>query len=420
MRALIFGVEPEPQPKPDTDNRLLKALSRTPAKLVDMDDPGFLGPDWVITKPRLTGICGSESKQIFFDYASFTSKDRGSGDNRDNPMKNFVSFPHVMGHEVVADVVALGPEAEGLEVGDRVVLNPWLTCEPRGVEPMCPACRAGDLSQCWSFGKGDLAPGIHTGMCKDVPGGFGELMAAHDSMLFKVPDSISDEQAVFADPFAVSLHGITRHPPAPGSKVLVYGAGALGTSALAILRALYPDVEVMAVARFDSQRRLAEALGAVTVEPEPRGELIEAVAAWSGGVLQPADGLPMAFPGGIDVVYDTIGKQETFEVGTRVLKARGTLVKAGVHGPTWWEDTPLYFKEISMVGSNAFGFEEVDGVRKHGIDHYLELVSSGRVDLTGMLTHTFSLEDWRDAFVTLATQDETGAIKVAFDFRAGS
>jgi len=45
-----------------------------------------------------------------------------------------------------------------------------------------------------------------------------------------------------------------------------------------------------------------------------------------------------------------------------VLKARGTLVKAGVHGPTWWEDTPLYFKEISMVGSNAFGFEEVDGV----------------------------------------------------------
>ena len=97
----------------------------------------------------------------------------------------------------------------------------------------------------------------------------------------------------------------------------------------------------------------------------------------------------MAFPGGIDVVYDTVGKQETFEVGTRVLKARGTLVKAGVHGPTWWEDTPLYFKEISMVGSNAFGFEEVDGVRKHGIAHYLDLVADGRVDLTGMLTHTF-------------------------------
>jgi threonine dehydrogenase-like Zn-dependent dehydrogenase len=147
--------------------------------------------------------------------------------------------------------------------------------------------------------------------------------------------------------------------------------------------------------------------------------VIEEAAAWSGGVLQPADGLPMAYPGGISVVYDTIGKRETFEVGARVLAARGTLVKAGVHGPTFWEDTPLYFKEISFVGSNAFGFEEIDGVRQHGIAHYLDLVAGGRVDLTGMLTHTFRLGDWRDAFVALATQDQSGAIKVAFDQRDG-
>jgi threonine dehydrogenase-like Zn-dependent dehydrogenase len=125
----------------------------------------------------------------------------------------------------------------------------------------------------------------------------------------------------------------------------------------------------------------------------------------------------MAYPGGIDVVYDTIGKQETFEVGARVMKARGTIVKAGVHGPTFWEDTPLYFKEVSLVGSNAFGFEVIDGERRHGIEHYLELARSGRVDLTGMLTHTFTLDDWRGAFTTLATQDQSGAIKVAFDFR---
>ena len=146
--------------------------------------------------------------------------------------------------------------------------------------------------------------------------------------------------------------------------------------------------------------------------------MIEEAAAWSGGILQPSQGLPMAYPGGIDVVYDTIGKRETFEVGARVLQARGTLVKAGVHGPTVWEDTPLYFKEISMTGSNAFGFEEVDGVRQHGIQHYLDLVADGRVDLTGMLTHTFPLDGWRDAFTALATQDDSGAIKVAFDFRS--
>jgi threonine dehydrogenase-like Zn-dependent dehydrogenase len=238
-------------------------------------------------------------------------------------------------------------------------------------------------------------------------------------MLFPVPDSIPDEVAVFADPFAVSLHAVTRHAPPPGGKVLVYGAGALGTCAIAILRALYPDVEVGVVARFGAQADLARKLGAHEVfAHDPAESVIEEAARWSGGRLASHTGLPMAFPGGIDVVYDTISKKETLEVGVRLLKAHGTIVKAGVHGTTNWEYTPLYFKELSWVGSNAFGIEEVNGVRKHGIHHYLDLVEAGLVDLTGMLTHTFPLdESWRDAFEVLATQDGSGAIKVAFDQR---
>src|SRR4030095_1284472 len=116
-------------------------------------------------------------------------------------------------------------------------------------------------------------------------------------------------------------------------------------------------------------------------------------------------------------VYTTVGKPETFEVGVRLLKARGTLVKSGVHAPGRWEWSPLYFKEISWVGSNAFGVEEVDGVRKHGIEHYLDLVRAGRVDLTGMLTHTFRLDQWQEAFTALADQEASGAIKVAIDQR---
>ena len=78
-------------------------------------------------------------------------------------MKGFFSLPQVLGHEVVADVVALGPEAEGLEVGDRVVLNPWLSCGPRGVSPLCPPCQIGDYSLCYSFDVGPIPPGIHIG-----------------------------------------------------------------------------------------------------------------------------------------------------------------------------------------------------------------------------------------------------------------
>jgi threonine dehydrogenase-like Zn-dependent dehydrogenase len=412
MRALLYGVAPDPSiTVPETDNQLLRALACTPMRLERaMADPGFLLPDWVVTRPLLTGICGSDSKQVFMDWGRDLPP-------IDNPMMSFVSMPQVLGHEVVAEVVALGSEAQGLEIGDRVVLNPWLSCGPRGVDPPCPACLNGDYSLCANFAVGPISAGIHTGTSRDASGGYADLMPAHDSMLFKVPDGMPDEVAVFADPFAVMLHAITRNPPPNGGKAMVYGAGALGTCATAILKALYPSVDVLVVARFEAQAAMARKLGATVIGHEPAITVIEEAAAWSGGVLQASDGLPMCYPGGIDVVYDTVGKKETFEVGARVLKARSTLVKAGVHGPTIWEDTPLYFKEIAMVGSNAFGFEDVEGVRKHGIAHYLDLAGSGRVDLTGMLTHTFDLDDWRDAFGALATQDASGAIKVAFDFR---
>ena len=244
MKALIYGVPPEPFEVPDNANPLTQNLARTPTALRQVPDPQLPHDDWVITRPRLTGICGSDSKQILMDF--------GAGDS-DNAMAAFCSFPQVMGHEVVADVVALGPTARGLEVGQRVVLNPWLSCGPRGIEPACPACDNGDYSLCWSFTDGDIKPGIHTGVSADVTGGYAEMMPAHDSMLFGVPESIPDEMAVFADPFSVSLHAITRHPPPRSGRALVYGAGSLGLCAVAILRALYPEVAIAVVARFPAQ-----------------------------------------------------------------------------------------------------------------------------------------------------------------------
>ena len=120
--------------------------------------------------------------------------------------------------------------------------------------------------------------------------------------------------------------------------------------------------------------------------------------------MEGLDGLPMAIPGGIDVVYDTIG--QAGDVRGRGPRAEGArhAREGGVHAPGPLGVEPLYFKEINWVGSNAFGIEEVDGVRKHGIEHYLDLVAAGRVDLSGMLTHVFPLSDWRDAFSAIADQ----------------
>jgi threonine dehydrogenase-like Zn-dependent dehydrogenase len=408
MKALLFGAPPDPaETRPAPHDELETMLAGLPFGLHEVDDSRRVRPDWVITRPILSGICGSDAKLVLGDFST--------GDI-DNPMAAFSSLPHVPGHEVVAEVVALGPQAAGLSVGQRVVLNPWLTCAPRGIEPVCPPCAAGDLSLCWSFTKGDLGPGVHLGVIAGAPGAWAELLAAHDSMFIPVPDAISNEAAVLADPFSVSFHAIVRNPPPTNGRVLVYGAGALGLTSVAILHMLYPDVEVGVVARFEAQHDMALKFGAAKVfDHEPRLALVEALAEWSGAVLHaPLDGLPVTHPGHIDVIYDTIAKAETLEVGVRVLAERGRLVYTGVATPQRWESTPIYFKELIITGSNAFGLEDLDGVRQHAIAHYLQLVADGRLDITPMLTHRFALTEWWDALKAIARQDDSGAVKVAF------
>lgn len=410
MRALVFLTDPEPWPEelPDTAPRLLRNLSTTPMALREVPDAVPLAGDWLTLTTRLTGICGSDSKQVLMDF-----EDAG-----DNMMTAFISFPQVLGHEVVGTVDQVGAEVTLVEPGQRVVLNPWLSCRPRGIEPVCPACAAGDLSGCWNFTSGRLSPGIHTGNAVEATGGFADAVPAHETMVFPVPDSVSDEVAVLADPWAVSFHAITRNPPPPGGRVLVYGAGALGTTATAILTQLHEDLDVGVVARWPAQAALARRLGATVFDPEPRDALVESLAEWSGAAtLHPWEGLPVAYPGHIDVVYDTVGSPLTVEAAMRVLSYRGTLVQLGVGSPGRFEWTPWYFKELRLVGSNAFGVETFEGRTRHAIQHYLDLITDGRLDLAGLLTHRFRLTDWRDAFATIVDQGRTGAIKVAFDFR---
>jgi threonine dehydrogenase-like Zn-dependent dehydrogenase len=414
VKALVFGVRPDPDAYASAQNEtdpLLRGLARVPMQLQDIPDATPLFSDWAVVKPRLTGICGSDAKQIFDDFGI---------EGSESPSAGFFSMPQVMGHEVVGDVVAVGPAVTRVKVGQRVVLDPWLGCRPRGIDPICPSCAAGENTLCDNFRHGRLSPGIHTGTCKEATGGYAEALPAHETMLHVVPEPVPDEIAVLADPFSVSMRGIVRHPPKPGARVLVYGAGSLGTNAIAVLRALYPEVEIAVVARHAGQADLAKRLGAsLVVDSEPRLALIEELAKWSGGVLQPCGpkALPMAWPGGIDVVYDTISKGETFEVGSRVVRTMGTIVQLGMHGPARWESSPVFHKEITMVGSNAFGTETVEGRRAHAMAHFLRLADAGRLNLDGIVTHHFPLADWREAFRTLAMQHDTGAVKVTFDYR---
>jgi threonine dehydrogenase-like Zn-dependent dehydrogenase len=374
-----------------------------PMQLREIPDPEHPAPDWVTLRTGLCGICGSDSKQVFMNGAF------------DNPMTAVISFPQVLGHEVVARVERAGPGVTRLREGQRVLLNPWLSCAVRGLPP-CEWCQRGELAQCRNFTKGNLTPGIHHGNSSQATGGMAQLLPAHESQCIAIPDDVSDEQAVLGDPFSVSLHAILHWPPAANGVALVYGCGTLGLLAIAILRALRPDVRVLAVARFAHQARLAEKFGAARVLPHrPTRGIVEAVAEVTGAELQvPWRGLPM-LSGGVDAIYDTVTSPETLEVGVRITRSRGSLVALGVEPPRRFEWTPLYFKEISIIGSNAFAIEEWEGRRQHAMEWYLELVRRGGVDVTPSITHHFPLEAWREAFLTCWDQGATGAVKVLFD-----
>ncbi len=413
MQALVYDVNPEEiihliQEAHESKEAYLGEHS--PLRLEEVADPDVPFPDWVLIQTRLCGICGSDYKQVFIDFEGI-----------DSPMATLASFPQVMGHEVVGRVHKVGAAVSGLRPGQRVVLNPWLSCGPRGISLVCWACAEGQYQLCANFRRGRLAPGIHTGVCRDAPGGYAPFVPAHASMAIPVPDDVSDEAAVLADPFSVSLHSVLHHRPEPGDTVVVYGCGTLGLCAIAILRALF-DVRIYAITRFEHQARLALELGAVEAIPwRPAEQVIARFAEITGSdICRPVDGtggLPMLYgPRGVRVVYNTVGTPESFEVSVRIAGPRSTVVISGVDTPARFEWSPHYFKEINLVGSNAFSVEEWEGRRQHAMLHYFDLVRSKRIDVTPILTHRYRLEDYKAAFRAMHEQGSSGAVKALFEF----
>lgn len=361
-----------------------------PVSLDDVAEPLIPGPGWVACDTIVSGLCGSDSKQILLN---------GS---RDNPLTALLTFPHVLGHEAVA---------RRRDTGERVVLNPWLSCVPRGIDPPCPACHEGRYPWCRNFRNGVIPPALHIGNCAGAAGAHAERFSAHEAQLFAVPEELPDEVAVLADPVSVSLRTILLHPPEPGLPALVYGSGTLAFAAIAIVRRLYPDVEVWAVTRSGPRAAMALRMGAHAVLPSDPDALVVAIAdRMAVKTLVPWSGREW-LQDGPAVVYDTIGSIETVETSLRVLTTGGTLVVSGVEPPGRFEWTPLYFKELRVVGSNAFGIEDVNGVRKHAFEHYFDWASAG-LDLSALVTHRFRLSEWDTAVLTAADARKTGAIKI--------
>ncbi|MEK7824503.1 MAG: alcohol dehydrogenase catalytic domain-containing protein, partial [Candidatus Eisenbacteria bacterium] len=180
----------------------------------DVDEPRLPGDRWVRVRTRLGGICGSDLAVVTLRASPATSP--------------FSSFPFVLGHENVGTIEEVGAAVRGFTRGERVVVNPLLSCGPRGIEPPCGHCRAGQPSRCEHFTDGTLPPGMLIGTTRGLGGSWGECFVAHETQVVRVPDHVTDEAAVLVEPFACAVHAVRAGVPASGERVLVVGAGSIG------------------------------------------------------------------------------------------------------------------------------------------------------------------------------------------------
>jgi len=101
-----------------------------------------------------------------------------------------------------------------------------------------------------------------------------------------------------------------------------------------------------------------------------------------------------------------------------VARPRANIIVTGVDKPARFEWTPLYFKEISLVGSNAFGAENFEGESLHAMEIYLRLLAQGRLDPARLITHRFRLDQYPDAFIAGRYKEKHRTVKAVFDFGA--
>ena len=356
-----------------------------PLRLVDMDEPGLPGPGWRRVRPLLSGICGSDLSTVDGHSSRY--------------FEPIVSFPFVPGHEVVGL----------LDDNERVVIEPVLGCAARGITPMCDACAAGRTGSCQHLALGHLSPGLQTGYCTDTGGGWSSAFVAHETQVHGVPDAFADEDAVMVEPTACAVHAaLAATAPSgdlSGAVVVVLGAGTLGLCAVAALRSLALAGTLIVAAKYPEQERLARELGATSVvSPD---EVIRAVRRRTRSL-----GVGRHLTSGADVVLDCVGSAESLAEALAVAKPKGRVVLVGMPGRVSIDLTPLWHREIELVGAYAYGVER-GGPRTFELA--MDLVAEAR--LGRLVSARYPLERYNEAIAHAASAGRRGAVKVAFDLR---
>lgn len=371
----------------------------SPLKLEEAPEPRLPAPEWVRVRPLLSGICGSDLGTLSSENSPYFSP--------------ITSPPFVLGHEVFGVVVE---DNSGFREGERVVLEPALGCEVRGIDPMCGFCASGRYALCVNVAKGNISPGLQTGFCRDTGGGWSRgTLVAHPSQLHRVPESVPDEAAVAVEPLACAVHAALGLDPGPQDTTLVIGAGSVGLFTVAALRHLTDAGRIICVAKHERQRSEALRLGAnEVVHPK---ETYTALPEMLGtDVYKPELGKPVVM-GGATQVFECVGSSGTMEDAVRLAKPGGEVALVGMPGQRSSLDlTALWYKEVSLAGTYAYGVEEYRGEKVKSFDLALRLAPE--IKLETLVGPRFRLEEYREAISAARGAGRAGHVKVVFDHRS--
>jgi 2-desacetyl-2-hydroxyethyl bacteriochlorophyllide A dehydrogenase len=318
--------------------------------LEELPDPAP-GPDEAVVRVRSAGICGGDLHEYRAGVQLYPTP-----------------YPRpAQGHELAGTVVAVGDGVARVAPGDRVAVQPMVSCGA------CRECTAARYALCARL--------EHIGVARS--GGFAQLCLAPAENLYPLPPEVSDDEGALLDCTAVAVHALARVPVEPGLTVTVLGAGAIGLAVARLAKLCGGHVTVVATRRAP----LEVALGFGVDEVIDLGE----------GDSPPTDA---------DIVFETAGGPMLLD---RALAAARPGATIGLVGEAF-EAQPLEFA-AALPRELTLAFVWIhDGRSEYG--RALDLVTRGEVRLSSAVTHHFPLPQLDEAFATASDRNRTGAIKV--------
>ena len=320
--------------------------------------------DEVLVKVENVGVCGS-------DLHYYESGRIG----------NFiVEYPFVLGHEAGGTVVEVGKNVKNLKVGDRVAMEPGKTCGK------CEFCKTGRYNLC---------PDVIFFATPPVDGVFQEYVAHEAGLCFKIPENMTTEEAALIEPLAVGMHAAMQGDAHLGQIAVVTGSGCIGLMSLLSLKARGVS-KVIVVDVMDKRLEQAKKLGADYVINGMKEDTV-------ARILELTDGK------GFDLGIETSGSQICAQQQIKAAKKGATIVLVG------YSASGEMTLPIGMALDKELTFKTVFRYRNI-YPLAIDAVASGKIDLKGVVTNYFQLDDIQEA-LTACVEDKAnivkGVIKVA-------